>query len=272
MAPSGIDPPEFPSGPSRPSLGPAVEAAADVNDWEPGRSLLSRIDDLRRRLVRVALALLAGFVTAFALINPIVAFVLRPLVALLSDGSRVIYTEPAEAFILDLKVAALVGAVMVSPYLLWQFWALVAPGLGRRARRTAVGFVFFATLLFLVGASFAHFIVFPWAWRFFASFTTDYMRFLPKIAPTFALYAKMIVAFGFVFQMPIVVFFLARVGLVTHRTLLRQARIALLVAFVLAAVLTPPDVVSQVLLAGPILVLYGVGIAIAWLFGRQPED
>jgi len=131
--------------------------------------------------------------------------------------------------------------------------------------------IYGATLLFLFGASFAHFVVFPWAWTFFASFATDYAVFMPKIASTFSLYAKMIVAFGVVFQLPTVVFFLARAGLVTHRTLIRQARIATLVAFILGALLTPPDAVSQVLLAGPIMALYGVGILIAWLFGRRPD-
>jgi len=255
-----------------PRLGAARGPGRDPDDdWPPRLSLLARLDDVRRRLVRIALALVAGFLAAFAFITPIVEFVLKPLDARLPEGSRIIYTEPAEAFILDLKVAALVGAVVVSPYLLWQFWDLVAPALRARARRMAVGFVFSATLLFFVGASFAHFVVFPWAWTFFASFATEYMRFVPRIAPTFALYAKMILAFGIVFQLPIVVFFLARAGLVTHRTLLRQARIATLVAFVLAALLTPPDVVSQVLLAGPIMALYGVGILIAWVFGRRPD-
>ena len=270
MVPVGSDLPEHAPDGARPRER-AAELPGDADDWEPRISLLARLDDLRRRLVRVALALTAGFLLAFTFIGPIVGFVLRPLDALLPDTSGLIYTEPAEAFLLDLKIAALVGALLASPYLLWQLWGLLAPALGVRARRVAVGFVFFSTLLFLFGASFAHFVVFPWAWIFFASFATDYMRFVPKIAPTFSLYAKMIVAFGVVFQMPTVVFFLARAGLVTHRTLIRQARIATLVAFILGALLTPPDVVSQVLLAGPIMALYGVGILIAWLFGRRPD-
>ena len=234
-------------------------------------SFLEHLDELRTRLTVSALALLGGFLVAFALSGYVFDFIMRPLQDALPPGGQLVYTEPAEAFLLDLKIAALVGAVLASPYLLWQLWGLLAPALGVRARRVAVGFVFFSTLLFLFGASFAHFVVFPWAWTFFASFATDYMRFVPKIAPTFSLYAKMIVAFGVVFQLPIVVFFLARAGLVTHRTLIRQARIATLVAFILGALLTPPDVVSQVLLAGPILALYGVGILIAWLFGRRPD-
>lgn len=251
-----------------PSVLPAHLADPDADVDTGATSWLARLDDARRRLTRVALALVAGFLVAFAFINPIVNFVVRPLQTALPDGGRLIYTEPAEYFLLDLKIAALVGAILASPVALWQFWYFVAVTMGTRARRWAIGFVVAATTLFLAGAAFAHFVVFPWAWRFFASFATGYIRFVPKVAETFGLYAKMVLAFGLVFEMPIVVFFLARAGLVTHRTLIRQARIATLLAFVLAALLTPPDVVSQVLLAGPIMLLYGVGIIVAWLFGR----
>ncbi len=267
MSPSGSEPPEIVR--DRPSVRVSNRAHDWADDDAPGLSLLARLDDLRRRLVRMALALVAGFLVAFAFITPIVEFVLKPLDAVLPAGSHLIYTDPAEAFMLELKVAALVGAVVASPYLLWQVWGLVAHRLGAHARRMAVAFVFFTTLLFLLGASFAHFLVFPWAWRFFASYATDYMQFLPRIAPTFSLYAKMVLAFGLVFQMPTVVFFLARAGLITHHTLIRQARIATLLAFIVGAILTPPDAVSQVLLAVPILGLYGVSIGIAWVFGRR---
>jgi sec-independent protein translocase protein TatC len=265
-----------PSGSERPGLEqerrpPARATGRGADDDAPGLSLLSRLDDLRRRLVRMALALVAGFLLVFWFITPIVEFVMKPLDAVLPQGSHLIYTDPAEAFMLNLKVAALVGAVVASPYLLWQVWGLVANRFGAHARRMAVAFVFFTTVLFLTGASFAHFVVFPWAWKFFASFATDYMEFLPRIAPTFSLYAKMVVAFGVVFQMPTVVFFLARAGLITHHTLIRQARIAVLLAFIIGAILTPPDAVSQVLLAVPVLGLYGVSIGVAWMFGRRDE-
>jgi hypothetical protein len=118
----------------------AAQLRGEADDWEPQLGLLARLNDLRRRLVRMALALVAGFLIAFAFIAQIVGFVLRPLDARLPEGSGIIYTEPAEAFILDLKVAALVGAVLVSPYLLWQVWELLAPVMAVRARRLAVGF------------------------------------------------------------------------------------------------------------------------------------
>jgi sec-independent protein translocase protein TatC len=271
MPPSGSKPP----GIARDRRPPA-RASDRVRDWvdddAPGLSLLARLDDLRRRLTRIAIALVVGFLVVFAFITPIVEFVLKPLDAVLPKGSHIIYTDPAEAFMLNLKVAGLVGAVVASPYLLWQVWGLVSPRLGARARRMAVAFVFFTTLLFLLGASFAHFVVFPWAWRFFASFATDYMQFVPRIEPTFSLYAKMVLAFGLAFQMPTVVFFLARAGLITHRTLVRQARIVTLLAFIVSAIMTPPDVVSQVLLVVPILGLYAVSIGVAWVFGERRDE
>jgi sec-independent protein translocase protein TatC len=123
---------------------------------------------------------------------------------------------------------------------------------------------------FIAGALFSHFVAFPWTWVFFASFNTDYMDFLPKISPVFSLYAKMLLAFGVVFQMPTVVLFLARFGMITPRFLMRHFKYAVLIIFIVAAVLSPgTDVVSQVLMAGPMLILYIISIAIAWIFRRR---
>jgi sec-independent protein translocase protein TatC len=127
-----------------------------------------------------------------------------------------------------------------------------------------------ATFFFVAGVLFSHFIAFPWTWAFFASFSTDYVDFLPKVSPVFAFYAKMLLAFGLIFQMPTLVFFLARFGLVTPRFLIRYFKYALLIIFIVAAVLTPgTDVVSQLMMAIPMLLLYMISIAIAWLFGKK---
>lgn len=231
------------------------------------RSLLAHLDAARRHIVRAALAVAVGFLVAFTFISHIVGFILRPLQHVLPGGDRLIYTQTTDAFVLYLKIAALAGVVLASPYLLWQVWQLSTPVLSRRARRHALAFVSFSTLLFAVGALFGHYVVFPWIWGFLAGFATDYMRFAPEITAAFSLYVKVVVALGLVFEMPVVVFFLARLGIVSHRTLLHYGRHAVLVAFVIGAIVTPPDVVSQVLLAAPLLGLYGLAIGIAWLFG-----
>ncbi len=252
--------------------GPAAALDEIPADTTPGRSLLAKLDAFRRPFLRIVIALLLGFLLAFAFATRIRDVIMKPLARVLPDGSRLIYTQTAEGFMLNLKIAALVGLILASPYLLWQVWRLLVPVLSRRARRRALAFVFFATLLFLAGASFAHFVVFPWVWTFLASFATSYMQFMPAIAPTFSLYVKIVLALGLTFQMPVVVFFLARLGVVTHRTLIHYGRYAVLVAFIVGAVVTPPDIVSQVLLAAPLVGLYGLAIGIAWLCAPSKRD
>jgi sec-independent protein translocase protein TatC len=237
-------------------------------------SFLEHLDELRKRLMVSVAALTAGFLIAFTFINQIFDFIMKPLQAAL-HGGKLIYTEPTEAFMLYMKMAALAGLVMAAPVIIWQVWLFVAPGLYSHEKRYAIPFVLFATFFFVLGALFSHYMVFPWAWAFFASFSDgkDYMQFTPKIEPAFALYAKMLLSFGLVFQMPTVVFFLARMGLVTARFMIRHTKYAILIIFIVAAVLTPgTDVVSQALMAAPMLVLYIISIFIAWIFAPKPRE
>lgn len=239
-------------------------------DPEARMSFLDHLDELRSRLVVSAVALGAGFVVALTFIRYVFDFVMRPLQQALPPGGRLIYTEPAEAFMLYLKVAALVGAILALPVVLWQLWLFVAPGLYANEKRYVLPFVLFSTVFFVLGAAFSHYVLFPLAWRFFAGFSSDYVEFLPRIAPVFSLYAKLMLGLGLVFQMPTLVLFLARIGVVTAGMLLRQFKYAVLAIFVIAAVVTPsPDVLSQLLVAGPMLLLYGLSILIAWAFGRR---
>ncbi len=258
------------TGPLRPPRAPEEDDASD-----DGRmSFLDHLDELRTRLIRSLLAVVVGFLVAFAFIERIFAFIMRPLQEVLPDGGRLIYTEPAEAFLLYMKVAALVGLLLATPVVLYQVWLFVAPGLYANEKRFAVPFVLFATVFFVSGAAFSHYLVFPWAWQFFAGFTTDYMQFLPRIQPVFSLYVKLMLAMGLVFQLPTVVFFLARVGVVTPKFLAKNIKYAILIIFIIAAVITPTaDPVTQSLVAGPMIGLYLISIAIAWLFQkRKPKD
>lgn len=245
-----------------------------ANDAAGKMSFLEHLDELRKRLVGSAIALGAGFIVALAFINPIFEFIMRPLYEKLPPGSSLIYTEPTEAFMLKLKIAALAGAVLAVPVIMWQVWLFISPGLYRHERRFAIPFILMSTVFFAGGAVFAHYVVFPWAWVFLASFTTDYMLFMPKVASVFSLYAKMILAFGAIFEMPTVVLFLARMGLVTAGFLARHIKYAVLIIFIAAAILTPTgDVVTQSLMAGPMFGLYLLSIVIAWAFGkRKPRN
>ncbi len=234
---------------------------------------LDHLDELRKRLVVSIAGLFIGFLITFAFIERIFGFIMRPLQEVLPEGGTLIYTEPAEAFLLYIKIAALAGLILSSPVLLWQVWLFIAPGLYSHEKRYAIPFVFFSTAFFVAGAFFSHQIVFPLAWRFFAGFSTDYMAFTPKIGPVFSLYTRLLLAFGVIFQLPTFVFFLARMGVVTAGWMWRNTKYAVLAIFVIAAILTPtPDIVTQALMAGPMIVLYGLSIGVAWVFGRKSEE
>ena len=249
-----------------------IEDAAELDAAGGKMSFLEHLDELRKRLIISVAALLAGFLIAFAFIARIFEFIMRPLQQILPDGGRLVYTEPTEAFFLYIKIAALAGLVMAVPVVLHQLWQFVAPGLYAREKKFAIPFVFFASLFFVGGALFSHFLLFPWAWSFFAGFTTDYMEFFPRIQPAFSLYVKLLLACGLVFQMPTLVFFLARVGAVTPGFLARNTQYAVLLIFVFAAVLTPTgDPVTLTMMAAPMMALYGLSIVIAWVFRRRGE-
>ena len=245
----------------------------EAGDDHGGRmSFLEHLDELRKRLVIIAIALVIGFLLCFAVIQPIFDFIMVPLHEILPEGGRLVYTEPTEAFFLYIKIAALAGLILATPVVLSQVWLFVAPGLYAHEKKFAIPFVIFATLFFVGGALFSHYLLFPWAWGFFASFSTSYMEFFPRIEPAFSLYVKLLLACGFVFQMPTVVFFLARVGAVTPGFLARNIKYAILLIFIFAAVLTPTgDPVTLTMMAAPMVALYGLSIGIAWVFGRRDD-
>lgn len=253
---------------------PDIDAYEGEEDDSAGKmSFLEHLDELRKRLIVSLASIAAGFFICLFFISRIFAFIMVPLQQVLPDGTKFIYTEPTEAFMLQLKGAALAGVVIAAPVILWQVWLFISPGLYSHEKKFAIPFVFMSTFFFLAGALFSHFIAFPWTFVFFASFTTNYMEFLPKIGPVFSLYAKMLLAFGVIFQMPTLVFFLARFGIVTARMLIRYFKYALLGIFIVAAVLTPgTDVVSQAMMAVPMLALYGVSIGVAWVFGKKRAE
>ncbi len=233
-------------------------------------SFLEHLDELRRRLTSAVLSLVVGVGIAFFFIDRIFDFIMRPLQAVLPHGGKLIYTEPTEAFVLYLQIAAIAGLMIASPWVLFQFWLFIAPGLYVHEKRFAIPFVLLSTALFIAGAAFSHFVFFPMAWQFFASFSTDYMDFMPRIEPVFDMYVKMLLMFGLVFQMPAIVFFLARMGLITAKFLLKNTKYAILIIFIIAAVLTPTgDPWTQTAMALPMFGLYGLSILIAWIFAKR---
>ena len=252
---------------------PQPDETSTSDDTTGRMSFLEHLDELRKRLVITAGSLLCGFLFCFAFIQPIFDFIMVPLYEILPDGGRLAYTEPTEAFFLYIKIAALAGFMLATPVILSQVWLFVAPGLYAHEKKFAIPFVGGATTFFVVGALFSHFVLFPMAWTFFAGFATDYMEFIPRIQPAFSLYVKLLLACGFVFQMPVVVFFLARVGVVSAGFLARNIKYAILFIFIFAAILTPTgDPVTLTMMATPMIGLYLLSIGIAWVVGRKKED
>lgn len=233
-----------------------------------GLSVLHHLDVLRRRIVYACAGVGVGMVAAFAFINPIFEFVFAPIRSALPPGSKLIYTQPGEAFSVLVQIALIAGVVFASPFVMYQMWRVIAPALERRHKRYAIPFILLTTIGFVGGALFNHFVVFHWMIVFFASFSTTDLSFMPKLNDVFGLYTKMLFGMGLVFQMPAVVFFLARMGLVTWRFLLRNLKYAVLLIFIAAAIITPsPDVTVQTLFALPMIGLYLISILIAWIVG-----
>jgi sec-independent protein translocase protein TatC len=236
--------------------------------------LTDHLSELRGRVFKVVLAWAVATGAAWSFGEDLFRMLLAPAIAALGpDGGKLQAISPAEIFFTYLKVALLAGFVLTLPVFFWQIWAFVAPGLYPSEKRVALPFVLVASLLFVAGAVFAHQLVFPAVFSFFASYRSDFVDPAWTMREVFSMTTQLILAFGVCFEMPVLVFFLAMSGIVTPRQLLGWTKYAVLAAFVVAAVLTPtPDAVTQTLLAGPLIALYLLGIGLAWLFGaRQPK-
>jgi sec-independent protein translocase protein TatC len=233
-------------------------------------SFLEHLDELRKRLIYIVYSLIAGCVIAYIFIARIFDFIMRPMQQILPPGGYLQYTSGSEPFMLYIKIGFLAGIFISSPLILWQIWKFIAPGLYTHEKKFAIPFVFMSTFFFVTGGLFSHFVAFPWTWQFFNSFSTDYMKFVPKIDEAFGLYTKMILGFGAIFEMPTLVFFLARMGVVTAGMLLKYFKYAFLIIFIVAAVISPgTDMMSQVIMAVPMLGLYILSIGVAWMFGKK---
>ena len=234
--------------------------------------LTAHLEELRRRLILALLAITVAFIGTYGFADALFAFLTRPLVALHDDSVQLIGTGVTEAFFTKLKVAAIAALFLASPVIFYQLWMFIAPGLYDTEKRYARPFVFFATIFFILGAVFCYVVVFPVGYRFFlAEYATIGVSPSIRISEYLSFTARMLLAFGMTFEMPVVTFFLARLGMVTHQMMLRYFRYAVLVIVIVAAMLTPgPDVASQMLMAGPLLVLYILSIGVAYVFARTP--
>jgi sec-independent protein translocase protein TatC len=237
----------------------------------------AHLEELRHRLIVCICAWVAAFLLCYGFAERLFQFVAQPVRAVLPEGSSLVFINATEPFFTYLKIAAFAGLLLALPVILWQIWQFVAPGLHSHEKRFAVPFVLASCACFATGAWFGFLYVFPLIFRFLIGFGTGNgdIEAMLSMGIYLSLSCKLLLAFGVVFELPIVIFFLARLGIVDHHWLARNRKYALLVAFIVGAILTPPDVISQLALAVPFLLLYEIGILVARLFGAprsRPED
>ncbi|MGL1935283.1 MAG: twin-arginine translocase subunit TatC [Fibrobacterales bacterium] len=229
--------------------------------------LMTHLGELKNRVFKIALAVFLSGATCLFNIKYVWQFFLNPYIK--SSDINIINIAPTEALIIDFKVAFMAGAIIASPIIFWQVYSFIAPALYKKEKRVLIPAVFFSVLFFLMGAGFALVVVIPASLSFLATYGSSVAEQTWTQASYANFLIRMMMVFAIMFQMPIITSFLAGLKLITAQFLLAQFKIAILVIFVVAAMLTPPDPVSMVLLACPIIVLYLLSVLLAWVFNRQ---
>jgi sec-independent protein translocase protein TatC len=236
--------------------------------------LMEHLVELRRRLIRSFAALFAAFGLCFYFADRIFAFLTRPLIAGFGEGQgRLVYTKLYEAFFVEVRVAFFAAFFLAFPILANQIWAFVAPGLYAREKKAFLPFLVATPLLFLAGAALAYYVVMPTAIRFFLGYQGQIpgirQEALPAMGEYLSFVMHFVLAFGIAFLLPVLLMLMERAGLVTREQLKGGRRYAILVAFVVAAVATPPDVISQFMLAVPLIILYEISLVAIWFTERR---
>ena len=236
-----------------------------VDDKMP---FLEHLGELRVRIMRSLFWLLGGTFISLFFAERITDFLARPVTKL---GYKLVFTAPAEAFWVQMKVGLIVGIFLAAPAILWQVWSFVAPGLHQHEKKYALPFVVIGSLLFIGGGAFSLFVVTPYAIQFLLSYARPGLKPMITLQNHVDFLLKFTLAFGAVFELPLALTILARIGIVNSKMLARNRKYAILGAFIAGAVLTPtPDAFNQTLMAGPLILLYEVGIICARIFGRKP--
>lgn len=242
---------------------PPAKLSPQNDPEENTMPLLSHLGELRTRLTRIVLMVLIGFFGFYGISETAYTYLAEPLTRFLPEGSTLIYTSPQGAFFTYMKVALMLSILGTSPFSFYQIWAFIAPGLYKEEQRAVLPLAFFSAFFFLAGAAFCYFAVFPVAFKFFMGFTSDLVKPMISVEEYLSFALKLVIAFGLVFEMPLFAYFLARLRLLTADAMRRHRKYAVLIIFIVAAILTPPDVFSQTMMAIPMLLLYEVSIYIA---------
>ena len=244
-----------------------------MSEEEEKTPFMEHLTELRDRLIRSSIAVGVGFIIAYCFKERLFDFLTAPLIIALGPDSKMIYTSLPEAFLTYIKVSLLTGIAMATPVLFYEFWMFVSPGLYRNERRFFVPVVIISVFFFFIGSSFGYFFVFPFGFKFFLGFSSETIQAMPSMKEYLGFASKMLLAFGFIFELPLVLTFMGRMGLVSVDFLKKNRKYAILIIFIVAAILTPPDVITQCMMAIPLIILYEISIFGVMFFQKKsPAD
>lgn len=243
-------------------------AGADPDAELPKMSFLDHLEELRKRLLISFIAIGIGFILCWSFAEPIFAQLQQPLTKFLAPGDKLAYTRLTAPFFLYMKVAFFAGIFLAAPVVLWQLWLFIAPGLYRKERRLAVPFIVFGSVFFVLGGYFGYRFLLPATCSFFVE-TGKQFKQMVTVDDYFSFASTIIMATGVVFETPVLIFFLARLGIVTPAFLMQKFKYAIVLSFVISAIVTPtPDMVTQAALAVPMILLYLIGVGVAYVFAK----
>jgi sec-independent protein translocase protein TatC len=240
---------------------------------EEKMSFMDHLTELRRRLIWSLLAIAILFAPAYYFSNEIFEFLMKPLIENLPEGSSLIFTRPAEGFTTYLKVSFFAALFLAVPFILYQAWRFIAPALYKEEKQIVIPFILFGSLFFAVGAAFCYYVASPPAFKFLLNeYSSEYVKAFPTIREALSFLMALIFGFGLVFEFPLIIFILARIGLVTSKWLREKRKYAVIISAMIAAILTPTtDAISMMLMFVPIVIFYELGIVVAWLFGKKKK-
>ncbi len=245
----------------------------EPTEEEPkGMTLMEHLSELRTRLVRSFIAVGLAFIVCYTFAEQLFAELCKPLIAALPEGSKLIFTALPEAFFVYVQVGLLAAVFVASPFLFYQIWSFISPGLYDEEKKYMIPMAVISAGFFIAGASFCFFMVFPYAFTFFVGFASEDIAAMPSLSEYLSFAMKLLIAFGLIFEMPLFTFFLARMGVITAALMRKVRKYAVLCSFIIAAILTPPDVISQLLMALPMMILYEMSIGVAAMFGRKKKQ
>ena len=232
--------------------------------------LTAHLQELRKRLILSFIAIGIGFGFCYAFSDSLFNILAGPLLKVMPQGGSLIFISVAEAFFTYMKVGFIGGLILASPFVLYQIWAFMAPGLYRHEKKYVVPFVLLGSFFFALGIFFGYHVALPAGFKFLLGYASDFIKPMPNMKEYLSFSIKFLLVFGLVFEFPVVLLLLTRIGVIDAKTLARQRKYAILLIFIFAAMVTPPDVISQVMMALPLIGLYELSILLARLFGKKP--